>query len=61
MIGRDCETLILYMCVYILILYLYQLGIYKWMMSKTQMVDNKLRKLQINSLCKCIMYNFKGL
>lgn len=48
------------MCVYILILYLYQLGIYK-RMSKTQMVDNKLRKLQINALCKRIMYNFKGL
>lgn len=60
MIGRNCVTLILYMCVYILILYLYQLGIYKWM-SKTQMVDNKLRKLQINALCKRIMYNFKGL
>lgn len=60
MIGRNCVTLILYMCVYILILYLYQLGIYK-RMSKTQMVDNKLRKLQINALCKRIMYNFKGL
>ena len=40
--GRNCVTLILYMCVYILTLYLYQLGICKWMMSETQMVDNKL-------------------